>query len=54
MVSICPGFIKTKLTGYQGNIDIVQSWKGMVGIVEKLDANDSGLLMDWEGENVPW
>ncbi|KAJ5755124.1 NAD(P)-binding protein [Penicillium manginii] len=49
-----PGFIKTKLTGWRGRVDIEESCKGMVDIIEKLTPEKSGSSVDWSGETIPW
>ena len=49
-----PGFIKTKLTGWRGRVDIVEACNGMVDIVEKMTPEMSGTFVDWKGETIPW
>jgi NAD(P)-dependent dehydrogenase (short-subunit alcohol dehydrogenase family) len=49
-----PGFIKTKLTGWRGRVDIEESSTGMVNIIETLTLEKSGTFVDWKGEMIPW
>ncbi|KAK0721316.1 hypothetical protein B0T21DRAFT_414511 [Apiosordaria backusii] len=49
-----PGFIKTKLTGWWGRVDIEESCNGMVDIIEKLSPEQSGTFVNWKGETIPW
>ncbi|KAK4141800.1 uncharacterized protein C8A04DRAFT_30645 [Dichotomopilus funicola] len=49
-----PGFIKTKLTGWLGRVDIEEACTGMVDIIEKLSPDMSGLFMNWNGKTIPW
>ncbi|KAK1834721.1 NAD(P)-binding protein [Podospora conica] len=49
-----PGFIKTKLTGWRGEVDIEESANGMVDIIEKLAPEQTGTFVNWKGETIPW
>lgn len=49
-----PGFIKTKLTGFRGRVDIEESSNGMVDIIEKLTPERTGTFVDWKEETIPW
>ncbi|KAH8903089.1 short chain dehydrogenase [Coniochaeta sp. PMI_546] len=49
-----PGFIKTRLTGFRGRVDIEESSNGMVDIIEKLTPEHTGTFVDWKGETIPW
>lgn len=49
-----PGFIKTRLTGWRGRVDIEESCNGMVDIIEKLTLEESGSFLDWTGKTIPW
>jgi NAD(P)-dependent dehydrogenase (short-subunit alcohol dehydrogenase family) len=49
-----PGFIKTKLTGWRGKVDIEESCNGMVDIIEKITPEMSGQFQDYKGETSPW
>ena len=54
MLAFEPGFIKTKLTGFRGVVDIEESSNGMVDIIEKLTPEQTGNFVDWKGETIPW
>jgi NAD(P)-dependent dehydrogenase (short-subunit alcohol dehydrogenase family) len=49
-----PGFIKTRLTGWRGIVDIEESCTGMVNIIETLTPQMSGSFLDWKGDTLPW
>ncbi len=49
-----PGFIKTRLAGWRGRVDIEESCTGMVDIIEKLSPDMSGSFLNWKGETIPW
>lgn len=49
-----PGFIKTRLTGWRGRIDIDEACNGMVNIIEKMTPEMSGSFLNWNGETIPW
>lgn len=49
-----PGFIKTRLTGWRGHVDIEESCTGMVDIIEKMSPGMSGSFLNWKGETIPW
>lgn len=48
------GFIKTRLTGWRGRVDIEESCNGKVSIIEKLTPEKSGSFVDGTGETIPW
>jgi hypothetical protein len=47
-----PGDIPTRLSGGNGETDIDKSVRGMVGIIQKATAKDSGCFYKWNGETV--
>jgi hypothetical protein len=49
-----PGFVKSRLTGWRGRVDIEESCTGMVNIIEKLVPEMSGSFLDWKGETIIW
>lgn len=49
-----PGFIKSRLTVWRGQVDIEESCNGMVNIIEKITPEQSGSFVDWTGETIPW
>ena len=49
-----PGFVKTRLTGWRGNDDIIESCNGMADIIERMTPGMSGTFVDWKGDTVPW
>jgi NAD(P)-dependent dehydrogenase (short-subunit alcohol dehydrogenase family) len=54
IVAFQPGYIKTKLTGYKGPIDINESVTGMVNLAETVTPEGSPYFLSWKGETLPW
>ncbi|MCJ1248270.1 hypothetical protein MMC30_005487 [Trapelia coarctata] len=53
-LALDPGYIATRLTGFSGTDDMDTSVKGMVDIIERAEAADSGLLFEHSGEKLPF
>ncbi|KAF2973205.1 hypothetical protein GQX73_g307 [Xylaria multiplex] len=53
-MAIDPGFIKTRLTGFRGNVDIKESRDGMYKLIEGLTPEISGSFYKWNGKELPW
>jgi NAD(P)-dependent dehydrogenase (short-subunit alcohol dehydrogenase family) len=51
-ITLNPGYIATKLTGWKGEDDMETSVKGMVDIIERVGLSDSGLFYDYSGERL--
>ncbi|MBE9550162.1 MAG: SDR family oxidoreductase [Proteobacteria bacterium] len=49
-----PGFVKTKMTGFRGDITPLESAKGYLEVVDKLNINNSGGFWHVNGEVLPW
>lgn len=49
-----PGFIKTRLTGWRGKVDMEESSSGMVDIIERMSPEMTGQFQNWKGETIPW
>lgn len=49
-----PGFVKTQMANFQGEITPEESAAGIIKIVDALDAENSGGFWDWNGEVRPW
>lgn len=52
-VLLRPGFVKTDMTNHQG-MDVEVSVAGMVAVIEALTISDSGRVIGYDGEDVPW
>lgn len=49
-----PGYVKTKMTGHQGEITADTSAKGLIECMTKLDLKNSGQFWHTNGQNLPW
>lgn len=54
IISLDPGYVKTRLTLFRGDVDITESVTGMVDIIENLELNHSGRFFNWEKRELPW
>jgi NAD(P)-dependent dehydrogenase (short-subunit alcohol dehydrogenase family) len=53
-MAIDPGFIKTRLTGFRGTVDIKESSQGIYRLIEGLTPETSGSFYRWNGKELPW
>lgn len=49
-----PGFVRTRMTGHQGNIDAEESARGLLCRVDELTLETSGTFWHANGEVLPW
>lgn len=49
-----PGFIRTEMTGGNGNDDPPVAAKGLIGLVDQLTPERSGRFFHANGEELPW
>ncbi|XP_075693022.1 C-signal-like [Rhinoderma darwinii] len=49
-----PGWVQTDLGGPNAPLTVKQSVQGIVKVLGSLSEKHSGILMDWEGNVVPW
>jgi NAD(P)-dependent dehydrogenase (short-subunit alcohol dehydrogenase family) len=49
-----PGFIRTEMTGGNGNDDPPVAAKGLIARIDELDAKRSGRFFHANGEELPW
>ena len=53
-VALHPGWVQTDMGGEQATETVGESAAGVLGVIEGLDAGDSGRFLDWRGEELPW
>jgi NAD(P)-dependent dehydrogenase (short-subunit alcohol dehydrogenase family) len=53
-VALHPGWVRTDMGGSGADIDAVTSVTGMVKVLGKLGPADSGSLIDYSGQTLPW
>ncbi|HBC58232.1 MAG TPA: short-chain dehydrogenase [Gammaproteobacteria bacterium] len=49
-----PGFVRTGMTGGQGNIEPAESAQGLIQCIENLNLSNSGTFWNYRGEILPW
>lgn len=49
-----PGFVKTEMTGGNGNIEPPEAAKGLIARIDGLTPNNSGTFWHANGETLPW
>jgi NAD(P)-dependent dehydrogenase (short-subunit alcohol dehydrogenase family) len=49
-----PGFVKTKMTGFRGDITPLQSAEGYIKLADGLNLESSGEFWHVNGEELPW
>ncbi len=51
---IHPGFVKTKMTGFRGEITPLQSAQGYLNRIDELNMDNTGSFWHVNGEQLPW
>jgi NAD(P)-dependent dehydrogenase (short-subunit alcohol dehydrogenase family) len=54
IVAVHPGRVPTDLSGGKGDVDLVESVKGMVKIIEGMDMGSSRRFLYYNGEEMSW
>ncbi|KAL6479266.1 hypothetical protein MHYP_G00126990 [Metynnis hypsauchen] len=54
VMAIHPGWVRTDMGGQEAPVLPVDSVKGMLKVISSLTEEDSGTLLDWEGNGIPW
>ncbi|MAH72755.1 MAG: hypothetical protein CBC09_01565 [Cellvibrionales bacterium TMED49] len=49
-----PGFVKTDMTGFRGNINPAESARAMIKIISTKSLRDSGSFFNIDGTKLPW
>ncbi|KAK7939180.1 hypothetical protein WMY93_002506 [Mugilogobius chulae] len=49
-----PGWVRTDMGGQEGEIDAHESVEGMLKVMNSLNEERNGALLNWKGETVPW
>lgn len=53
-VTLRPGRVKTRMTGFSGDLTTEQSVSGMRNVLNTLTPADSGSFIGYDGKHVPW
>ncbi|GAA6221202.1 uncharacterized protein LOC108879780 [Lates japonicus] len=54
VTAIHPGWVRTEMGGEEAPLTTQDSVDGMLGVMSSLCNKDSGMLLDWEGNSIPW
>ncbi|XP_071345181.1 C-signal-like [Trachinotus anak] len=54
VTAIHPGWVRTEMGGEQAPLTTQDSALGILNVVSSLSNKDSGMLMDWQGNTIPW
>ncbi|XP_027887766.1 uncharacterized protein LOC114153418 [Xiphophorus couchianus] len=54
VTAIHPGWVQTEMGGEQAPLMPQDSVAGMLHVMSTLSNKHSGLLLDWEGNTIPW
>ncbi|XP_040893507.1 C-factor [Toxotes jaculatrix] len=54
VTAIHPGWVRTDMGGEQAPLTTLESALGMLSVMSSLSNKDSGMLLDWEGNTIPW
>ncbi|XP_007544688.1 C-factor-like [Poecilia formosa] len=54
VTAIHPGWVRTEMGGQQAPLIPQDSVAGMLRVMSTLSNKHSGLLLDWEGNTIPW
>jgi hypothetical protein len=49
-----PGFLSTRLTGWDGVDDMDTCVVGIVEVVDGLQRSDNGSFLKWDGSRIPF
>ncbi|XP_034392032.1 C-factor isoform X2 [Cyclopterus lumpus] len=54
VTAIHPGWVRTEMGGSEAVLSTKDSVLGMLTIMSSLGNKDSGMLVDWQGNTIPW
>lgn len=54
VVVVHPGYIRTRLTGNQGDLSADEAVERMMGLIDRLDRSMSGRFFHRDGHELPW
>ncbi|XP_034734517.1 C-factor [Etheostoma cragini] len=54
VTAIHPGWVRTQMGGRQAPLDPPDSVLGMLSTMSSLSNKDCGMLLDWQGNTIPW
>ncbi|XP_056138497.1 C-factor [Lampris incognitus] len=54
VTAIHPGWVQTEMGGNEAPLPKQESVQGMLQVMSWLSNKDSGTLLDWQGNSIPW
>lgn len=54
VVLVHPGWVRTAMGGHQAALEVEESAAGIVDLLERIDLDDSGRFLDWQGNEIAW
>ena len=54
VVALHPGFVRTEMTGGNGNVEPADAAAGLIARLDELDASGSGSFVHADGRELPW
>lgn len=54
VAAIHPGWVRTDMGGEQAPLTTQDSVLGMLSVMSSLSNKDCGMLVDWQGNTIPW
>ena len=49
-----PGWVQTDMGGQDATLTPADSVAGLIQVINTLDADSAGTLIDWRGRTLPW
>lgn len=53
-VALHPGWVKTRMGGESAPVELPDSVRGLLGVIEGLETADNGRFYDYQGKELPW
>ena len=54
VLALHPGWVKTAIGGDQAPLDVEESVRGLVDVVEKARGSGGQAFLDYRGQTIPW
>ena len=54
VISLHPGWVKTDMGGPNAPVQIDESIKGMMQVIDRTDIRDTGRFLNYDGKELPW
>lgn len=54
VTAVHPGWVRTEMGGEKAPLTTQDSVLGMLSVMSSLSNKDSGMLLDWQGNTIPW